>query len=173
MRALSLHSVWTAAAALVNTVHSSYVTTPALPFKLHDPTPPTNQPTTQCGTSGLDLLKLPPAGSWKPSINISTLLSSLQLLMNEPNPDDPLMTDIAEEYRHHREAFLATAKAWTAKHAVDDADDAAAATDESSSEDESDSEDDEEGEEEQDAVRVRRHHFLTIFQLYTTPRAPV
>lgn len=100
----------------------------------------------------LDLLKLPPAGSWKPSINISTLLSSLQLLMNEPNPDDPLMTDIAEEYRHHREAFLATAKAWTAKHAVDDADDAAAATDESSSEDESDSADDEDGEEEQDAA---------------------
>ena len=33
-------------------------------------------------------------GSWKPSWNISTLLTSIQLLMSDPNPDDPLMADI-------------------------------------------------------------------------------
>ncbi|KAK2521784.1 Ube2t [Columba livia] len=43
----------------------------------------------------LDVLKLPPKGVWRPSLNISTLLSSIQLLMAEPNPDDPLMADIA------------------------------------------------------------------------------
>ncbi|AWP09736.1 putative ubiquitin-conjugating enzyme E2 T isoform 2 [Scophthalmus maximus] len=41
-----------------------------------------------------DALKLPPKGAWKPSLNISTVLSSIQLLMAEPNPDDPLMADI-------------------------------------------------------------------------------
>ncbi|KAM8755346.1 ubiquitin-conjugating enzyme E2 T isoform 1-T1 [Acanthopagrus schlegelii] len=41
-----------------------------------------------------DALKLPPKGAWKPSLNISTVLTSIQLLMAEPNPDDPLMADI-------------------------------------------------------------------------------
>ncbi|XP_051664754.1 ubiquitin-conjugating enzyme E2 T isoform X2 [Manacus candei] len=45
----------------------------------------------------LDVLKLPPKGAWRPSLSISTLLSSIQLLMAEPNPDDPLMADIAPE----------------------------------------------------------------------------
>ena len=39
----------------------------------------------------LDILKLPPHGSWKPSINISSILASLKVLMAEPNPDDPLI----------------------------------------------------------------------------------
>lgn len=42
----------------------------------------------------LDVLNLPPKGSWKPSWNISTVLTSIQLLMSHPNPDDPLMADI-------------------------------------------------------------------------------
>ena len=33
-------------------------------------------------------------GGWKPALNISTLLTMIQLLMAEPNPDDPLMVDI-------------------------------------------------------------------------------
>jgi ubiquitin-conjugating enzyme E2 T len=37
---------------------------------------------------------MPPKGSWKPSINLSTILTSIQLLMDEPNPDDGLMADI-------------------------------------------------------------------------------
>lgn len=36
-------------------------------------------------------------GAWRPSLNISTLLTSIQLLMAEPNPDDPLMADIVRE----------------------------------------------------------------------------
>jgi hypothetical protein len=38
-----------------------------------------------------------PKGSWRPSSNISTVLQSLQLLLSEPNPDDPLDHDIADE----------------------------------------------------------------------------
>ena len=33
-------------------------------------------------------------GAWKPSLNIGSLLTTIQLLMSEPNPDDPLMSDI-------------------------------------------------------------------------------
>eukprot|EP00039_Didymoeca_costata_P005725 m.83949 g.83949 ORF g.83949 m.83949 type:complete len:138 (+) comp12946_c0_seq5:628-1041(+) len=33
-------------------------------------------------------------GSWKPSMNLRTVLTSIQLLMSEPNPEDPLMADI-------------------------------------------------------------------------------
>lgn len=36
-------------------------------------------------------------GAWRPSLNISTLLISIQLLMAEPNPDDPLMADIVRD----------------------------------------------------------------------------
>ncbi|KAH0520116.1 Ubiquitin-conjugating enzyme E2 T [Microtus ochrogaster] len=45
----------------------------------------------------LDILKLPPKGAWRPSLNIATVLASIQLLMAEPNPDDPLMADIVDE----------------------------------------------------------------------------
>ena len=74
-------------------------------------------------TSGricLDILKMPPHGSWKPSINISSVLTSLQLLMSEPNPDDPLMADIADEFRYHKDRFLATARNNTVKYASQD-----------------------------------------------------
>eukprot|EP00041_Stephanoeca_diplocostata_P010673 m.169966 g.169966 ORF g.169966 m.169966 type:complete len:242 (+) comp18252_c0_seq3:285-1010(+) len=66
----------------------------------------------------LDLLKMPPAGSWKPALNISTVLTSLQLLMNEPNPDDALMATIAREFKHDRETYEATARQWCKKFAT-------------------------------------------------------
>lgn len=40
-------------------------------------------------------------GAWKPSLNISTVLTSIQLLMAEPNPDDPLMADIVSHMKLH------------------------------------------------------------------------
>ena len=33
-------------------------------------------------------------GAWKPSLNVSTVLSSIRLLMSHPNPDDGLMVEI-------------------------------------------------------------------------------
>jgi len=66
----------------------------------------------------LDLLKMPPTGSWKPALNLRTVLTSIQLLMTEPNPDDPLMTDIATEFKTNKTQFTATAKQWTKLHAV-------------------------------------------------------
>lgn len=66
----------------------------------------------------LDILKLPPKGAWRPSLNISTVLTSIQLLMAEPNPDDPLMADISSEYKYSKQMFLKNAAMWTEKHAV-------------------------------------------------------
>ncbi|XP_040841159.1 ubiquitin-conjugating enzyme E2 T isoform X1 [Ochotona curzoniae] len=65
----------------------------------------------------LDVLKLPPKGAWRPSLNIATALTSIQLLMAEPNPDDPLMADISSEFKYNRPAFLRNARLWTEKHA--------------------------------------------------------
>uniref|UniRef100_A0A8K9XZP2 Ubiquitin-conjugating enzyme E2 T n=1 Tax=Oncorhynchus mykiss TaxID=8022 RepID=A0A8K9XZP2_ONCMY len=65
-----------------------------------------------------DALKLPPRGAWKPSLNISTVLTSIQLLMAEPNLDDPLMADISSELKYSKQVYLQKAKSWTEKHAV-------------------------------------------------------
>ena len=49
------------------------------------------------------VFQLPPHGSWKLSINLSSCLTSLQVLMSEPNPDDPLMPELAELFRYNRD----------------------------------------------------------------------
>ena len=66
----------------------------------------------------LDLLNMPPKGGWKPSINISTLLASIKLLMDEPNADDGLMADITEQYRNNKPLFEKIAREWTKKYAM-------------------------------------------------------
>lgn len=65
----------------------------------------------------LDILKLPPKGAWRPSLNIATVLTSIQLLMAEPNPDDPLMADISSEFKYNKPVFLKNARHWTEKYA--------------------------------------------------------
>uniref|UniRef100_A0A7M5X929 UBC core domain-containing protein n=2 Tax=Clytia hemisphaerica TaxID=252671 RepID=A0A7M5X929_9CNID len=61
---------------------------------------------------------MPPKGSWKPSLNLSSLLQSIQLLVTNPNPDDPLMADIAQEFLTNKRLFNENAKSWTEKHAL-------------------------------------------------------
>lgn len=65
----------------------------------------------------LDVLKLPPKGAWRPSLSIATVLASIQLLMAEPNPDDPLMADISSEFKYNKPVFLSNARRWTEQHA--------------------------------------------------------
>ena len=48
----------------------------------------------------LDILNMPPKGAWKPSLNLPTVLSSIQLLMSHPNPDDGLMVEIVRPPSH-------------------------------------------------------------------------
>lgn len=65
----------------------------------------------------LDTLTMPPKGAWKPSLNISTLLTTVQALMSSPNPDDGLMVDITDEYRRNPTLFQRKAREWTQRHA--------------------------------------------------------
>mmetsp|Transcript_44913 Transcript_44913/g.141415 ORF Transcript_44913/g.141415 Transcript_44913/m.141415 type:complete len:237 (-) Transcript_44913:82-792(-) len=67
----------------------------------------------------LDILNMPPKGQWKPALNLSTVLTSIQLLISEPNPDDGLMPEITQEYKQNRLRFEAKARESTKKHAVD------------------------------------------------------
>lgn len=54
----------------------------------------------------LDILNLPPKGSWSPSLNLSTILLSLRSLLSSPNPEDPLMSDIVCFYKSYTVDFL-------------------------------------------------------------------
>ncbi|TPX30665.1 hypothetical protein SmJEL517_g05807 [Synchytrium microbalum] len=66
----------------------------------------------------LDLLKGgPPKGQWKPTLNINAVLTSIQILMQDPNPDDPLEIDIANEYKADRTLYHDNATKHTQKHA--------------------------------------------------------
>jgi hypothetical protein len=40
-------------------------------------------------------------GAWRPALNLSTVLSNIQLLLAEPNPDDGLMADIVRQTDMH------------------------------------------------------------------------
>ncbi|KAJ8644705.1 hypothetical protein MRB53_006453 [Persea americana] len=66
----------------------------------------------------LDILNLPPKGAWQPSLNISTVLTSIGLLLSEPNPDDGLMCDASREYKYNRQVFDQKARSWTEKYAM-------------------------------------------------------
>ncbi|XP_022730717.1 probable ubiquitin-conjugating enzyme E2 37 [Durio zibethinus] len=65
----------------------------------------------------LDILNLPPKGAWQPSLNISTVLTSIRLLLSEPNPDDGLMCEVSREYNYNRQAFDHKARSMTEKYA--------------------------------------------------------
>lgn len=65
----------------------------------------------------MDMLKMPPKGAWLPTITLETLLVSLQTLMANPNPDDPLMMDVANEYKYDIDKYLENAKKHTEKYA--------------------------------------------------------
>lgn len=66
----------------------------------------------------LNLLKMPPKGCWSPSYNVASVLAGLQILLAQPNPDDPLMTDITDEYRTDYHTFARKAAEFTRRHAT-------------------------------------------------------
>ena len=99
---------------------------PFLPPRVQFTTPIYHPNIDTAGRICLDVLKSQPQGSWKPAHNLSTVLTSIQLLLSEPNPDDGLMADISHEYKHNQPQFVEKAKEWVRRHASGGVDMAAA-----------------------------------------------
>ncbi|OAA65597.1 Ubiquitin-conjugating enzyme/RWD-like protein [Niveomyces insectorum RCEF 264] len=57
------------------------------------------------------------AENWKPVTPLSSVLEAVRALLIEPQPDDPLETRIAEEYRQQRAEFDKQARMYVAKYA--------------------------------------------------------
>lgn len=55
---------------------------------------------------------------WSPALTISKVLLSICSLLNEPNPDDPLVPEAATLYKFDREEYNKTAHRWTQEHAT-------------------------------------------------------
>jgi ubiquitin-conjugating enzyme E2 D/E len=66
------------------------------------------------GSICLDILK----DQWSPALTISKVLLSISSLLNDANPDDPLVPEIANIYKTDKTKYEATAKEWTRKYAT-------------------------------------------------------
>lgn len=62
----------------------------------------------------LDILK----DEWSPALSVAKVLLSISALLTDPNPDHPLVPEIAQIYKNDRQKFNQTALEWTRQYAT-------------------------------------------------------
>jgi ubiquitin-conjugating enzyme E2 N len=62
----------------------------------------------------LDILK----DKWSPALGVKSVALSIQILLQDPNPDDPLANDVAHRWKTDLKGAHKSAAEWTAKYAT-------------------------------------------------------